>query len=178
MKKKNQGPYKDHEIAELVKLRGEGVTEKEIAKRLGRPYNSVHCKIKELRKAGELPLVRDTTPVSDEDVEELAIKHGVAVALVQTVIEQVGSRMRTRLAEVDAALLAWNVQARTCAYFGVPISLEASVTLPTRAVLSKDKQGRPLWVSKMAAKMRGKLSHEMFLKSIVTIYEHVFTKTR
>lgn len=167
--------YTDNEIQQIITLRGQGVTEKEIATTLNRPYNSVHCKIKELRKSGRLPLVRDTTPVSEADVAELARKHLTTVDVVEEVIERVGSRMRTRIADIDAALLAFNMQERKCAYFGVPIGLAASVENPTRAMLAKDKHGRPMWISKMANKMRGKLSHEVFLRSVATIYEHVFT---
>lgn len=177
MTRKRKGLYTDEDIATLIALRGEGKTEKEIAMVLGRSFNSVHCKIKELIKDGRLQLIRDTTPISDDDITELASKHLTTPRLVELVVEVVGTRMRNRIGEVDAALLAFNVQDRCCAYFGVGISLEVGSADPTRAVLTKDRVGRPMWISKVAARMRGKLSHETFLKSIATIYEHVFTRT-
>lgn len=176
--KKRAGLYTETELSRIVELRGAGRTEKQIAEELGRPYNSVHCKIKEMRKDGRLPLVRDTTPVSDEDISALASKHRVTVGAVEYVIACVGSRMKNRLPDVDAALLAYNAQSACCVYFGVPIALVGERGKPHMAVLRRDKVGHPMWVSKMAAKMRGKLSHEMFLTSISTIYEHVFTKHR
>lgn len=174
-KERKSRPYTEQDIEQIIELRGSGLSEKKIAEAIGRPYNSVHCKIKELRQNGRLPLIRDITPLTPEDIEELAVKHQLSVDDVERVIEIVGSRLLSKKAFIDEALLQWQVQGSLCAYYGVGISMVASTTLPTRACLSTNAQGKPMWISLMAKKMRGKLSHEMFLKSVATIYKHVFT---
>lgn len=167
--------YTEVEILAIIQKRKDGKTEAQIAEELDRPLNSVHCKLKELRKDGRLPLVWDLTKMTPEDLTELAGKHLTTVEFVNDVVKVVGSELKSKLPLVDEAIFQWNVQKGCCAYYGVAISLTASSTNPIRAVLSNDKNGKPLWVSHMAGKMRGKLSHEMFLTAIQRIYRYVFT---
>lgn len=176
MKEKKTKTYTEQEIDRIIELRGQGLSEKEIAKTIDRPYNSVHCKIKQLRKDGRLPLLRDLSTLSPDDISELAVKHHSSVEVVEAVIDIVGSRLLSKKPLIDEALLQLRVQGSLCAYYGVAISLVGSTTLPTRACLSMNAQGKPMWISTMAKRMRGRLSHEMFLKSVATIYKHVFTR--
>lgn len=168
-------PYTEADVEALINLRREGLTERQIAEALGRPYHSVHWKIKTLRKDGRLSPIRDFSTLSPDDVAEMAARHHTTVEVVEGVIAQVGKPYVSRMPQIEEALLQWQVQGSRCAYYGVPISLEASKTLPTRAVLVVGPQGKPMWASLMAHKMRNKLSHEMFLKSVAAIYRHVFT---
>ena len=75
---------------------------------------------------------------------------------------------------MDTEVPSGNLPLNPLPYFGVEIVPDKNKGMFT-AVLMVDDLSRPMVVSKQAKKMRGKLSHKMFVKVISTIYENLFT---
>lgn len=174
MKKK---PYTEADVEALLALRAEGMTEKQIAEALNRTYNSIHHKVKQLIKDGRTVATRDLRPITPDDISDIATAHHTTPELVQSVIDMMSVKTRGNLIDVSDAVSVLMKQGQKCVYFGVPISTTASTALPTRARIMRYNDGGLMWVSQMAYKMRGKLSHDMFVRSISAIYEHTIAKS-
>lgn len=176
-KKRSPKPYTEQDIARIVEMRASGKTEREIAADLGRPYNSVHCKIKELRKRGLVTAVRYPTDLTDEQVATLQRRWGVDDTFVRLVQTAMDKSLRGDVEAVSLAIDKWGEQDGRCAYYGVRITLDGDKKASTRAVYVSGDEGEYIWVSLQGKKQRGKLSHRMFLRCIDTIYKHVFTSS-
>lgn len=175
MNKRKAYTAADEEL--IIRLRGEGLSESQIAKDMGRTQNSIHCKVREMREAGKLSPVRETAKISHTDLETLAAAHFTTVAVVEYFQKLLKTNKYSSLEKLDAVLLNFHANGKKCPYFGVEIVPDATKGMFT-AVLTVDDLGRPMVVSKQAKRMRGKLSHKMFVKVITTIYEHLFTPKR
>lgn len=175
MNKRKAYTVADEEL--IIRLRGEGLSESQIAKEMGRTQNSIHCKVREMREAGKLSPVRETAKISHTDLETLAAAHFTTVAVVEYFQKLLKTNKYSSLEKLDAVLLNFHANGKKCPYFGVEIVPDATKGMFT-AVLTVDDLGRPMVVSKQAKRMRGKLSHKMFVKVITTIYEHLFTPKR
>lgn len=175
MTKKRRIAYTAADEELIIRLRGEGLSESQIAKETGRTQNSIHCKIREMREAGKLSPVRETAKISHDDLQALATAHFTDMATVEYFYKAIGSKKYSNLDKLDAVLLTYHANDKRCPYFGVPLELNKGTM--RQAVLMVDEIGRPMVVSLQARKMRGKLSHAMFLTMIRTIYEKVFTPT-
>lgn len=160
----------------IARLRGEGLSEAQIAKETGRTQNSIHCKVREMRKAGKLSPVRETATISPDDLQTLATAHFTDVTTVEYFLNALGSKKYSNLDRLDAVLLNFHANGKKCPYFGVPLVLNSDDKM-RQAVLMLDDIERVMVVSKQAQKMRGKLSHATFVKMIQTIYENLFTPT-
>lgn len=174
MKRQNR-PYTEEDVELLIQLRNGGKTEREIATALGRPYNSIHCKVKELRKLGKLPLIRNLAMLSDDDIAEMAVEQGLLVDDVTRIIAKVGKPYVSSRDQFSTAIQSWTRQKGRCVYFGVPIYIDNPPTPSTQAFLLPGEDGGVVWVSSIARKMRGKLSHEMFMKALTAIFNNLFT---
>lgn len=177
MKLEKRRAYTQSDIEQIKALRLGGKTEREIASIMGRTYNSIHCRIKQMRRDGTLSPVRDITPLSPGDIEELAAAYHIAVYEVEAIISHVGKPIKHNVAKIKQALDQWVRQDGLCAYYGVPISFSASIKSPTRVYLMSGVAGEVMWVSAMAKKMRGALSHEIFLQSLSVIYLNTIAQT-
>lgn len=175
MKKRKAYTTADEEL--IIRLRSEGLSKRQIAEEMGRTHNAIHCKVREMREAGKLPPVREVAKISHTDLETLAAAHFTTVATVEYFRKLLKTNKYSILEKLDAVLLNYHANNRLCPYFGVPIVTDSDFGMFT-AVLMADDFGRPMVVSRQAKKMRGKLSHKMFVKVISTIYENLFTPKR
>lgn len=169
-------PYTEEDVETILTLRAEGMTEKQIAQALNRTYNSIHHKIKQLIKDGRAVATRDLRPITPDDISDLATAHHTTTELVQSVVEMMSVRTRGNLVDVSEAVSVLMKQGQLCAYFGVPISTTVGGTAANRARIMRRNDGGLMWVSQMAYKMRGRLSHDMFLRSISAIHQHTIAK--
>lgn len=167
-------PYTAADEELIIRLRGEGLSEGQIAKEMGRTRNSIHCKVREMRSAGKLSPVRETSTISHDDLTALAAAHFTTVEVVEYFRQLLKTNKYSSLEKLDAVLLNYHANGKKCPYFGVEIVPDKNKGMFT-AVLMVDDLSRPMVVSKQAKKMRGKLSHKMFVKVISTIYENLFT---
>lgn len=158
----------------LIKLRGEGLTEQQIAKELGRTFNSVHCKLRSMRREGKLPLASKTPKITPTDLQALAVAHFTTTEVVEYFLKLLGDNKKSNVERLDAILLNYHVNNKKCPYYGVVLEL-TDQKVPNQAVLMLDDTGRGMVVSRMARQMRGKLSHRVFVKMIQVIYENIFT---
>lgn len=172
MRKRKAYTTADEEL--IIRLRGEGLSENQIAKEMGRTRNSIHCKVRDMREAGKLSPVRETAKISHSDLETLATAHFTTIEVVEYFKRLLKTNRYSSLEKLDAILLNYHANGGRCPYFGVQIAPDAKQGMFT-AVVMVDDLGRPMVVSRQAKKMRGKLSHKMFVKVISTIYENLFT---
>lgn len=169
-------PYTEADVETILALRSEGMTEKQIAQALNRTYNSIHHKIKQLIKDGRAVATRDLRPITPDDISQLAAAHHTTPELVQSVVEMMSVRTRGNLVDVSDAVAVLMKQGQLCAYFGVPISTTVGGSVANRARIMSYVDGELMWVSQMAYKMRGRLSHAMFMRCISAIFQHSIAK--
>ena len=172
--KKKRVYFKPDELERIVRLRGEGLTVQQIADEMGRSFNSIHCKIRSMRKDGTLSHVYKATKISPADLETLATAHFTTVGVVKFFLSMLGNNKKSNIERLDSILLNYHVNNKKCPYFGVELELTDKRTA-NQAMLMMDDTGRVMVVSRMARQMRGRLSHRVFIKMISVIYENIFT---
>lgn len=173
--KQTRRAYSADDIAQIIEMRKAHIPEKEIAKALGRPYNSVHSKLKQLRDEGLVPIVRDISPVTDEDIDVFATRKNVKVELVNGIMSRLGTLYRGKLPQLETVIDAYVAQRGRCFYFGTTMDISYNSDSSARAELVYTEEGKPIWITRMAKRMRGRLAHGTFLRAVEIIYKHQFT---
>lgn len=172
---KSRRAYSAEDVAKIIEMRTAHMPEKEIAVALGRSYNSLHSKLKELRDEGLVPVIRDISPITDEDIAKLAESRGVTVGLVTDIMARLGSLYRGKLPRLEEVVDAYISQQGRCCYFGTMMDITYNSEVSNRAELVYTGSGDPMWMTRMAKRMRGRLSHTTFLRAVEIIYKHRFT---
>lgn len=173
--KKSRRAYSAEDVAKIIEMRTAHVSEKEIAVALGRSYNSLHSKLKQLRDEGLAPVIRDISPITEEDIATLALEKGVEVYLIESIMARLGNLYRGKLPRLEEAVDAYISQQGKCCYFGTVMDITYDSSALHRAELVYIEDGEPMWMTKMAKRMRGRLSHNTFLRAVEIIYKHRFT---
>lgn len=172
---KSRRAYSAEDVAKIIEMRKSGELEKDIAVALGRSYNSLHSKLKQLRDVGLVPVLRDISPITDEDIANIALDKGVTEHLVIDIMGRLGSLYRGKLPRLREVVDAYVSQQGRCCYFGTIMDMTYDSDASHRAELVYTEDGKPMWMTRMAKRMRGRLSHTTFLRAVEIIYKHRFT---
>lgn len=164
--------YTPEDDAIIIEMRADNATEPEIAKRLGRTVNSIHCRISRLVKKGVVTSRYSRTPIDQGDIDRLVTTHQVPVDVVQYLITLQPRQTQDFLSRVEALCVAYRRQGGVCRYFGYPLTLDKSFGGMQWDI---DEEGDYYLLSIAAKRMKGRLRHSTFVSSVKVIYEHLFT---
>lgn len=151
--------------AQIQGLWNAGLSRQSIANTLGFSVNTVRDVIKRLQKQGVIPKRHEAMQLSDEDIQSLAQEAKVSVEVVRHLLtlarkERKNVPMR---AVVGSYLALWTSQQGRCYYTGATLTVDGS---PRSAELVQTGGIGKVFVSKIARKFRGNMSHQSFLRIV------------
>lgn len=154
--------FTDEDTAQLMDYWNGGLTAREIAVAMDRPYNNIRNKIKQLQQK-ELIAPRDNKiQLPDNFIEITAGVHNLPVDIVEHFRHLFGGTTDKIVTGVEQACVAYTAQQGKCFYLG-DMSVLTPDNSPSGIMVSTGPQGELVLVCRAISSLKNSLSHATFV---------------
>lgn len=154
--------FSEEDVTHLINLWNECIPVKDIALDMGRPFNNIRNKIKDLQKKG-LIKPRDTSnSIPDEVIETYAGMYSIPLDTVNSMVTLFSGDKDLVIANLHAACEAYSKQNGFCYYLKDMVKL-TFIGEPSDAVPARGADGELVLISKAVAHTRNTMSHSTFV---------------